>query len=145
VVVFVPAVFKAQYTEFATVADAALNLNFTLATLVLNNSCRSAVIDANVRETLLNLLVAHITALRNGVSGQPPQGIVGRINTATEGTVSVGAEFLTLTASQAWYVQTQSGAMFWQATASYRGMHYVPGPRFGSGVGVGGWPGRCDC
>lgn len=137
VVVFDPAAFKTAYPDFATVADAALQLNFTLATLILNNTCRSVFVDAVTRETYLNLLVAHITALRNGVNGQPPQGIVGRVNSATEGTVSVSAEYAAgVSQSQAWFVQTQWGAMFWLATSTFRGMHYIPAPAHCGGPGV---------
>lgn len=127
VVTFDPTLFKAAYPEFVTVADAVLIGNFGLAQLVLSNSCRSVVLDANKRETLLNLLVAHITQLRNGVNGQQPGGLVGRVNTATEGSVSVGAEF-PATMSAAWFLQTQWGATYWQATLAYRTMRYVPAP-----------------
>lgn len=128
VVVFVPADFKAAFPEFATVLDAALTVNFGLSQLFLNNTCRSIICDAVTRETFLNLLVAHITQLRNGINGLPPAGIVGRVNSATQGSVSVGAEFPT-SMDEAWFVQTQYGAMFWQATTVFRTMHYVPAPQ----------------
>lgn len=137
VVVFEPGPFKTAYPSFSTVPDAALNLNFLLATLALNNTCRSIVLDANERETLLNLLTAHITALLNGVNGAPPAGIVGRISTATEGSVSVSAEFIA-SAAASWFIQTQWGAMFWQLTLKYRTMHYIPAPAQCYGPG---WPG----
>lgn len=142
VVTFDPAVFRALYApSFNTVLDGALNLNFTLAQLALNNTCRSIVMDANQRETLLNLLVAHITALLNGVNGAPPAGIVGRIDTATEGSVSVSAEFIATAAAQ-WFIQTQWGAMFWQLTLQYRTFRYIPAPPSCCGPGIGGgWPG----
>ncbi len=128
VVVFVPGDFKVSFPEFATVADGALTLNFDLATLQLNNSCRSAVINAATREKLLNLLVAHITQLRNGINGQPAAGIVGRVSDATEGSVSVGTDMGTTVYGQAYYMQTQWGALFWQSTARFRRMQYVPAP-----------------
>lgn len=149
VVVFVPADFKTAYAMFATVADSALQLNFTLATLILNNTCRSIVVDAAQRETMLYLLVAHITALRNGVNGAPPAGLVGRIDSATEGTVSVSAEYATLVSgSMAWFIQTQWGALFWQITLPFRSFRYIPAPGGPLGLGdgsLGGWPGRCGC
>src|ERR1700741_2414652 len=90
VVVFDPAAFKTAYTSFATVGDPALQLSFTLAQLQLNNSCGSRVCDAVTREVLLNLLVAHITALKDGENGNPPSGLVGQVNHAQQGSVQVG-------------------------------------------------------
>lgn len=138
VVVFVPADFKAAYPEFATVADAALTVNFGLAQLILNNTCRSIIPDAVTRETFLNVLVAHITALRNGVNGQPAPGIVGRVDSATEGSVSVSADFPS-TPDASWFIQTQYGALFWQITVSFRTAHYIAPQRV---CGPGPWAGR---
>jgi len=141
VVVFDLPAFRAQFPQFNTVADAAVQFNFTLATFLLNNSCQSIVQDALRREQLLNLLVAHVTALLNGENGQPPQGIVGRINNATEGSVSVAAEFQApANATQAAFIQTKYGAMFWTMTAVYRTARYIPAPQscgYGPGVGIG--------
>lgn len=138
VVVFVAADFKAAYPEFATVADAMLTRNFGFAQIILSNSCRSIIPDAVTRETFLYLLTAHITALFNGVNGLPPAGIVGRVNTATQGTVSVGADF-PANPDEAWFIQTQWGAMFWQLTVPFRTAHYIPPQNM---YGVGPWAGR---
>lgn len=127
IVTFDPAVFKTAFPMFATVADAALTMNFAVSQLFLNNSCRSVVFDATVRETLLNYLVAHITALFYGVNGLPPSGLVGRIDSATEGSDSVSAEFPE-NPNGAWFVQTPWGALYWAATAPYRTARYVPPP-----------------
>jgi hypothetical protein len=154
VVVFDPAAFKLLYPAFNTVLDAALTQNFAEATLYLNNSCCSGVSDANVRETLLNLLTAHVTALNNGVNGQTPSGIVGRVNQATQGSVSVAADYGAVSQSSAFYLQTPWGARFWAATANYRTTQYVgPPPRnygpysqFGPGLcppGYAPWGGGC--
>jgi hypothetical protein len=128
VVDFDPAAFKAAYPEFATLADAVLTANFGLATLQLNNSCGSKVCDANKRAMLLDLLVAHITTLRNGANGQPAPGMVGRIGYAIEGSVAATADMGPQVTGQAYYNQTQWGAMYWQATAQYRQAVYVPPP-----------------
>lgn len=149
VVVFDPSAFKAAFTSFASVADAALQLSFQMATMLLNNSCGSRVKDANKREFLLNLLVAHITALKDGENGQPPAGVVGRVDRAQEGSVSVGADMGTMDRGQAYYAQTQWGAMYWQATASYRTMIYVPAPPVCADFPNPGFPfpydGGCGC
>lgn len=128
VVQFDPVAFKAAYPEFATVADAVLTANFNLATLQLNNSCTSKVCEADVRELLLNLLVAHITTLRNGANGQPAPGMVGRIGYAIEGSVAATADMGPQVYGQAYYNQTQWGAMYWTSTARFRQAVYVPAP-----------------
>ena len=128
IVTFDPAVFKAAFPEFATVADAALTLNFSLATLALNNTCRSRVCDAAQRETLLNLLVAHITQIRNGVNGNAAGGLVGRVSDATEGSDSVSADVGSMTFNAAWFLQTPYGFTYWQLTAQYRTFRYLPPP-----------------
>lgn len=130
VVIFEPGVFKTQYPAFATVSDSDLNSNFILAQLQLSNTCKSRVPNAQTRQTLLGLLVAHITATLQGANGQPPAGIVGRISTAAEGSVSVGADMGTIVYGQAYYLQTQWGALYWQSTAPYRQMRYIPPPLY---------------
>lgn len=136
VVVFEPAVFRVQYPEFVTVGDAALQFNFSRATLQLNNSCCSRVSDANLRELLLTLLTAHVTALTNGINGQPAPGVVGRVNSATEGSVSVGSEIAGATFSSAYYLQTKYGLEYWQATARFRQAVYTaPPPRYYGSAG----------
>lgn len=128
VVTFNPTAFKAAYTSFSTVADAALTLSFQLATLQLNNTCGSRVCDAALREILLNLLVAHITALKDGENGNPPAGVVGAVNKAQQGSVSIGTEVGTIVYGQAYYLQTQWGYLYWQSTARFRTMVYIPAP-----------------
>jgi hypothetical protein len=125
VVVLDPAAFKVANPEFATIANGRLQQNFAYATLLLNNSCSSLMIDANVRETFLILLTAHITAILDGVNGQPPAGVVGRVSGATEGSVSVQIDMGETTQSAAWYEQTRWGALYWAATAPFRTFRYV--------------------
>lgn len=144
VVVFVPATFKTLFPAFALVADGLLSMYFTLATLVLDNSCCSRVQDANVREQLLNLLVAHIASIFGGPNGTP-SGLVGVVNSATEGSVSVTAELASnIPFTAAYFAQTQYGLLFWQATAPWRQFVYVaPAPVCADlepGAGLGLYP-----
>lgn len=154
IVTFVPADFKVLYPEFAGLSDALLNNAFLLATLILNNTCSSRVSDAYQRETLLNLLTAHVALITYGTNDGagtivPPPGIIGRIDTAAEGTVSVGASFGGNGGpTQDWYLMSTYGALYWVATAAYRTAVYVPAP-FGcdgpyGGYGGFGGPG-CGC
>lgn len=147
VVEFVPADFRALYPQFTDppTTDARLREYFWLATLILNNSCRSAVSDAEQRQRLLNLLVAHITTLQptatQGGAGSGG-GAVGRVASATEGSVSISTEYAAIvSASMAWFIQTQYGALYWQATASYRSFRYIA-PSYCAGSPAGAFAGR---
>lgn len=129
VVEFDPAAFTAAYPEFATVGVPALQMNFDLATLILNNSPRSRVADIRIRKPILLLLTAHMTKLFNGKNGEPANDVVGRISDASEGSVSVSAEWAsTVGASSAWFLQTQYGATAWQMMAQFRAMQYFMAP-----------------
>lgn len=125
---FNPAAFRAIYPAFSTVADAALADCFARATLVLDNTEASPVQDVAQRGVLLNLLVAHMAALSYGEHGQAPSGLVGRVNSATQGSVTVSTDYGALATNQAWFVQTQYGAQYWQLTAPYRGLRWVGRP-----------------
>lgn len=125
-VVFNATEFTAAYPSFTTVSATILQGNFNLATLLLDNTAASVVQDAPTRQYYLYLLTAHITAILNGVNGQPPSGVVGRISSATQGSVSVQTQWAAnMGNAEAFFVQTPWGALFWQATVSYRTAHYV--------------------
>jgi hypothetical protein len=110
---------------------------FNDATFLLNNSCASAVQDANQRLILLYTLTAHVLLIDRGTNDgagnvTSPQGIVGRIDSAAEGSVNVSAAYSSeVTQSEAYFIQTKYGAKFWQQTAQYRTMQYVGAPSFG--------------
>lgn len=127
VVVFDPAAFKLRYPEFSSVSDALLSDYFAEATIYLDNTDCSRVQDVDVRRMLLWMLVAHIATINAGVNGEVASPLVGRINNATEGSVSVGADMGAVPFTAAWFLQTKYGAAFWQATAPFRTMRYVPG------------------
>lgn len=128
VVVFDPTTFKARYPEFASVADPLLQAYFDeAAALYLNNTDGSIVANVGERSILFNMLVAHMSAIYSGVSGQGASQLVGRISQATEGSVTVTADMGTVPNTAAWYMQTKYGAAYWQGTAKYRTLRYVPG------------------
>lgn len=94
----------------------------------LNNTPLSPVQDLMRRARFLNLLTAHIAQLYLPASaGGNGAGVVGRVASASEGTTSVSFEAGTQAGSAAWFMQTQYGAMFWQATAYLRQMRFAPG------------------
>jgi hypothetical protein len=117
--------WRELYPGFALVADGLLERDFVFAEVLLKNTCCSRVVAANKRQTLLYLLVAHIASL---FDLKPTPAPVGRLSEATEGSVSVGFDFGTITPNEAWYAQTQFGAMYWAMTAGFRTFVYVPAP-----------------
>lgn len=88
-----------------------------------------------------------------------PLGIVGRIADASEGDVSVSAEWQAPpNANAAYFLQTKYGALFWTATAAFRLAQFVAAPPwaygpnggpYGAGYlpwpapGLPGGPGNC--
>lgn len=129
VVVFDSAGFLARYPEFSAVTPPLLGMYFSEATMYLDNTDNSRVSDVGQRAVLLNMLTAHVAALNgSGVNGNGASGMVGRINSAGEGSVNVSAEYAVPSASdmKAYLRQTPYGAAFLAATGSYRTMQYVP-------------------
>lgn len=126
-VVFDPAAFKARYPEFAAVGDPLLQACFGEAGLYLSNMDNSPVQNVTRRAVLLNMLTAHIAALGGALSSDGQPRPVGRVSSATEGSVSASMEYL-VPGSAAWFAQTQYGAAFWQATTSLRGFRYIAQP-----------------
>lgn len=149
VVTFDYAAWIVRYPEFAAVSEPLAQAYFDEATLYLNNSpCSLAAYDPNAtppvttRATLLNMLTAHIAQLNKAVAGGAPSPLVGRIETATEGsvTVSVGKYADNVSVTAAWYLQTPYGAAYWAATARYRTARYVPAPPLNIRGGAGYFP-----
>lgn len=98
---------------------------FDLACLSLNNTPASLVRDLDERRVLLWLLVAHQAQL--AANGSTSGGMVGRIASASRGSVSVSADTSALPREAGWFGQTQYGLTYWQATAQYRQMKMLPG------------------
>jgi hypothetical protein len=124
-VVFSPSAFKVRYPEFSAVDDVRLSAFFDEATLYLSNTDKP-VKDVVKRAMLFNMLVAHIATL-GGVLASNSPAPVGRVASAGQGSVNVSTEYMQ-PGSYAWFVQTQYGAAFWQATVKYRSFRYYPCP-----------------
>lgn len=117
----------AQYPEFGFVTAPQAQGYFNQACLLVDNTTTSPVQDQTQLATLLNMATAHIASLFAPQNGQAPRGLVGRINSATEGSVSVQAEYIApKTDSQAYWNQTPYGAQYWVATLQYRTGFFVP-------------------
>jgi hypothetical protein len=129
VVVFDYSAWALRYPELASsVTQPLAQQYFDEAQLYCDNTPCSPVQNLPQRAVLLNMLTAHIAALNAPFSGQASSPLVGRIGSATEGSVSVQTTLDMPAGSAQWFAQTKYGLAFWQATAQFRTMHYVPGP-----------------
>lgn len=128
IVAFDYAQWIATFPEFAvTVNPTQAQSYFNLATSIHRNDGGGPVNNEAQQLTLLNLVTAHIAAMFSPPACGTPSGLVGRINSATEGSVSVQAAYSNNVSEQmAWFIQTKYGAMYWTAAAPYRTMRYLP-------------------
>ena len=93
---------------------------FEMACLLLNNTPNSIVCCECKRKDLLYLLTAHILFLKNRGAGN-----VGTLNSAHEGSVSVGYGSMTKLNND-YLGQTQYGLLFLEATKQFKSGFYVP-------------------
>lgn len=120
-----------RYPEFSSVTPTLAAAYFAEACLYCDNTDCSPIRDDSVggkRMMLLNMVTAHISALNATINGQPASPLVGRINNATEGSVTVQTENLYPPGTVQWWQQTKYGAAFWAASSGYRKMLYMPSP-----------------
>lgn len=123
--------FRAMYPEFSNVSDAILPFLFDQSTDYLNNTDYSLVDDVVKRERLLYMLMAHLAYVRYGDNRKRGgSGMVGRIASATQGSVSVSSDLGPIEFRYAWYTQSPYGMDFWQATKVYRMANYYPGDNY---------------
>lgn len=123
--------FRAMYPEFSNVTDAILPFLFDQSTDYLNNTDYSLVDDVVKRERLLYMLMAHLAYVRYGDNRKRGgSGMVGRIASATQGSVSVSSDLGPIEFRYAWYTQSPYGMDFWQATKVYRMANYYPGDNY---------------
>jgi hypothetical protein len=134
VVTFSYADWSALYPALAAlVSSTTAQLYFNQATLYLNNTPCSPVCDLVARESLLNMLTAHIAQL-----AQRDASVVGRISNASEGSVSTAFDMGAQPNTAAWYNQTSYGAAYYAAVRPYfQGGRYNPGPQ--PYLGTGPW------
>lgn len=115
-----------EFTENSAVTEQVAQAYFDEAGLYLNNTFASAVQDVDKRLMILNLIAAHIGRLYS--AGGAFSGLVGRVSSASEGSVSVATDMGGVPLSAAWWSQTQYGLSAWKALAPYRMARYWPGP-----------------
>lgn len=130
IVAFDPAAFIVLFPQFNYLPVPQLEAYFTVATTFVRNDGCGPVTSEQMQTQLLNFATAHIVKLfAVQADGQAPSDIVGRINSASQGSVSVGSEMLLPPGSAQWWNQTQFGATFWLLSAPFRTMRYLPGPQ----------------
>lgn len=128
VVTFDYAAWSARYAALAQNVDATLAQSyFDEATLYLSNTPCSPVRDMTKRALLLGMLVAHLATLYLPQDQGGTGGLVGRVSSASRGSVSISTDMGSQQERAAWFNQTQFGASFWAATRYLRQARYVPG------------------
>lgn len=160
VVTFVYADWVAMFGEFSNCTQAQGQAWFNIAGLYFeNDNCNPAFFSGNMTALMymLTAFVGWMLAPRDAAgnpaaSGQPGSPLVGRIASATEGSVTVSVDWKGGgSPSEDFFTQNKYGAMFWQATAQFRNARYaarptyVPGGRgypFWGGLRGSGWGGR---
>jgi hypothetical protein len=139
--VFSYADFIAQFPEFDAVDEATISGWYTVAgATICRNDGLGPVSNAATQAVLMMFATAHLIQLfASQVNGQPntespsavpSPNIVGRVSSATEGSVTVQTEMaVPPSAAAAFWYQTKYGLLWWTMTAPYRTMRYIPGPQ----------------
>lgn len=136
VVVFNYPEFIIQYPQFAPQADgrgmtqpvAQSFFNRVVDGGLVDNTPQSPITDLFQRTILLNLAVAHLAYL-GGVLNPSQANTVGRVASATQGSVSVSLDYDAKGGlGAAFWNQTSYGAQFYMMTLSFRTAFYVPPP-----------------
>jgi hypothetical protein len=120
--------FVARYPELAYIGPTLLPLYFSEACMYCDNTPQSPIRDANVgkqRYIVLHMATAHIAALNAPkADGSEASPLVGRIQSATQGSVSVSTQNDYPPGSAQWWQQTKYGAAFFAATTQFRLFRY---------------------
>jgi len=125
IVTFSPQLFTQRYPEFNALDPVLLGLYFNEATMYCRNDGGGPVHDIQTLTAFLNMLTAHIAALNGGVNGQSATALVGRVSSASEGSVHISVE-MKVPDTASWLMQTKYGAAYWEASKPYRlGGHFV--------------------
>lgn len=124
----------AMFPYLADVPEPVATGYFAVAEMLFDNTDCSPIADPDKRLVFLNYVVAHLARLGGypaaAGSTPAPDGMVGRITSATEGSVSISSDYGSVSENQAWWIQTPEGATFWQMTRALRTARYVaPPPR----------------
>lgn len=140
-VVFDFPTWVALFPEFGALNATLGGAYFTRATgsIIANATTNPAFNDGNL-SYLIYLATSHVAWLscpkdpsgNPSATGQPASPLVGRINSASEGSVSVQTEWPANdpVAQEKYLTQTKYGAELWNALAQYRTAQYAARPTF---------------
>lgn len=118
--VFDPVLFKVVYPQFKAVPDELLQFYFDKAESTILDNTETACVPLKERKILFYLLVAHYAELQGRIDAGN-SSLVGRISSASEGSVSISSDFNAGSSPTAqWLNQTPYGAEYYMATAKYR-------------------------
>lgn len=113
------------YPEFIYVPIEQAQNYFNIATAYHRNDGVTPVTNPVFQDMYLKMIMSHLAQiLAPDPTGQPASQIVGRITSASEGSVSVSSEMPLTPQSAAFWYQTKYGTMYWNATKQYRTMRY---------------------
>lgn len=127
------AAWQAQFPALAAVPSDTVLAYWNQAGTYFANDGSGPVSTVAQQQSLMNLVTAHLLlifgAVTLGANGTITTDPVGRISSASEGSVSVSTENQYPPGTPQWWQQTAFGSAFYMATAPYRTMRYRPGPR----------------
>ena len=135
VVIFDFTDWTTAYPKFAYLTSQQGQAYFSQACVLINNTPFSPIplMDCGgnlIRSTILYAATAHIAQLfAVSASGVQPAQSVGRVASATEGSVTVALDMGQQPRSAAWWNQTPAGAMAWSMMAPYRMARYFARPQ----------------
>lgn len=127
VVTFDYTAWSALFPQFSNLTeDQVEQVVLPLAVQYNRNDGGGPICDAGVQTQALNLMVAHCAQILFGSATQKVSPLVGRVSSATEGSVSVDTDYGGQPASAAWFNQTPYGAAWWVLVKPYRLGIYAP-------------------
>lgn len=130
-------VYSDWTTQFPMLApyinEAQFDSCFVLAQLYQANDGCGPINDCTLALTLMYLMISFIAVLTYPTTGptatpDPASPLVGRVSNATEGSVSVAAQYEQPPGTAQFFAQNQWGALWWSATSQFRTFRYAPGP-----------------
>lgn len=122
-------IWQAQFRKFTTVSQVQAQGYWNEACLLHNNTGNGPVNDPVMQQTLLNLIVAHIAFLDVGHDGNPSaasQGLVGRVSSASQGSVSLSTDMPGIGENEAFWAQSEYGIRYHRAMLPFRTFRYRP-------------------
>lgn len=129
VFVFNPDDFKLAFPQFKNLTNEQLDWFFNTAEGDLLDNSVTSCISVKTRKKLFYFLVAHLAELQGRIDNGN-SGIVGRISSATEGSVSTSIDYnMGSGALEQWLKQTPYGASFYALSARFRVALWVAGTR----------------